>query len=103
LRSAHDETYHGARRYTTGEMRAKLKGAGFTIKKLSYINCFIFPAVASWRIGRRIAGVAEGSDVGPVPAWLNAIMGALYCFEASLLARVNLPIGTSIIALAQKA
>src|SRR5438105_7066576 len=43
LRSGHDEAMHGARRYTTGELRAKLLAAGFTVERLSYANFFLFP------------------------------------------------------------
>lgn len=102
LRSAHDEVFQGARRYSTGEMGSKLRRAGFTVKRLSYANFFIFPAAAPWRLLRRKVHGTHGSDVHPTPAWLNALMGGLYRAEASLLRRTDLPIGTSIIALAEK-
>ncbi len=102
LRSAHDDTYHGARRYTTGEMSDKLQEAGLVIQKLSYANFFIFPAVALWRLLRRGVGAEKGSDLNPAPAWLNTAMGGVYRLEARLLRSVSLPIGTSIIALAEK-
>jgi SAM-dependent methyltransferase len=103
LRSAHDEVFQGARRYSTGEMRDKLRQAGFAVKRLSYANFFIFPAAAPWRLLRRNVHGADGSDVHPMPGWVNALMGGLYRAEAGLLRRIDLPIGTSIIALAQKA
>jgi SAM-dependent methyltransferase len=102
LRGPHDETVHGARRYTTGEIRAKLHSAGFAIQRVSYADFFIFPIVAGWRIARRFIATAEGSDVHPTPNWLNASLSFVYRLEAGLLSRVNLPVGTSIIALAQK-
>lgn len=102
LRGPHDADFHGARRYTTGEMCAKLRDAGFILRRASYADCLIFPAAAPWRLARRAFGTSEGSDVRPVPAWLNAIMGWIYRLEAALLARTNLPVGLSIIVLAQK-
>jgi ubiquinone/menaquinone biosynthesis C-methylase UbiE len=102
LRSAHDEAFENARRYTTGGMGRKLRAAGFAIKRLSYSNCLIFPAVASWRLVRRGAGDAQASDVRPVPPWLNPLMSGVYRCEASLLRRMDLPIGSSIIALAER-
>jgi SAM-dependent methyltransferase len=102
LRSAHDDTFHGVRRYTTTEMGEKLRAAGFRIQRLSYANFFIFPALALRRLIRRSVSADEGSDVQETPVWINALMGSLYRGEASWLKRVNLPIGSSIIALAEK-
>ena len=102
LRSAHDTALHGARRYTVSQMRDKLQRARFRIIRLSYANFFIFLPVACWRLARRRADPAEGSDVHAVPAWLNAVMGLVYRVEAGLFSRINLPFGTSIIGLAQK-
>lgn len=102
LRSAHDDTFHGARRYTTPEMGDKLRAAGFRIKRLSYANFCIFPAIALRRLMRRGVSADEGSDVQATPTWLNTLMGGVYRSEASWLKRANLPIGSSIIALAEK-
>ncbi len=52
---------------------------------------------------RRRRGDEQGSDVQVVPAWANGLMGLVYRAEAGLLAWADLPIGMSIIALAQKA
>jgi ubiquinone/menaquinone biosynthesis C-methylase UbiE len=103
LHSAHDEVFQGARRYSTGEMGEKLRHAGFVVERLSYANFFIFPAAAPWRLLRRNVQGAGGSDVHPTPKLVNALMSGVYRAEAGLLRRVDLPIGTSIIALAQKA
>lgn len=103
LRSAHDEVYQAARRYTTGEMREKLLAAGFAVKRLSYANFFIFPLAALWRLLRRGTSIEKGSDLRLTAPWINGVMGAVYRFEASLFNRMNFPVGTSIIALAEKA
>jgi ubiquinone/menaquinone biosynthesis C-methylase UbiE len=102
LRSRHDEAMHGARRYTTGELRAKLVAAGFTLERLSYANFFVFPLVVLWRRLQRTRGRAPESDVRAAPAWLNRLMGTLYRGEAALLKRAPLPVGTSVLALARK-
>ncbi len=102
LRSAHDQVLQAARRYTTGEMGDKLRRAGFAVRRLSYSNFFIFPLAAPWRLLRRSVSGPAGSDVRPMPAWVNALMGVVYRVEAGLLRRTDLPVGTSIIALAQK-
>jgi len=91
-----------ARRYSTAEMSAKLRRAGFSVQRMSYANFLIFPAAAAWRLLRRGVHGDEGSDVASMPAWLNALMGVVYRAEAGLFRRTDLPIGTSIIALATK-
>jgi len=102
LRSGHDEAMHGARRYTTGELRAKLLAAGFTVERLSYANMFLLPLAVLWRRLRPAQGGAPESDVRAAPAWLNRLMGTLYRGEAALLKRAPLPVGTSVLALARK-
>lgn len=102
LRSSHDEALHAARRYTTREMREKLIEAGFSVKRISYTNFFIFPVAAFWRLLRRGVNGGKGSDVLPAPQWINALLDRVYRIEAALFSRINLPIGTSIIALAEK-
>ncbi|MBI3733005.1 MAG: class I SAM-dependent methyltransferase [Chloroflexi bacterium] len=102
LRSAHDEAYGAARRYTAGELQQKLETAGFAVRRLSYANFFIFPLAALWRLARRGVSAEKGSDLSATPTWLNALMGGVYRVEAALLRRVNLPIGTSIMAVAEK-
>jgi SAM-dependent methyltransferase len=102
LRSAHDVALQAARRYSTAEMSAKLRRAGFSVQRMSYANFLIFPAAAAWRLLRRGVRGDEGSDVASMPPWLNALMGVVYRAEAGLFRRTDLPIGTSIIALAHK-
>lgn len=102
LRSGHDERFHGIRRYTRAEMKMKMEAAGFSVKKISYSNFLIFPAVAMWRLARRQVRDEKASDVNPTPKWLNMAMDLIYRVEAGLLRRANLPVGSSIIVLAEK-
>ena len=53
LRSAHDEAVHGGRRYTRGELVARVRAAGFTPLFASYTYCLVFPVVAAVRLARR--------------------------------------------------
>ena len=88
--------------HATGELRAKLVAAGFTMERLSYANFFLFPLAVLWRRLPRTRGGAPESDVRAAPAWLNRLMGTLYRGEATLLKRAPLPVGTSVLALARK-
>ena len=103
LRGAHDVAMHGARRYTTSEIRKKLTDAGFEVRRASYANCLLFPVAAPWRLLQRLTSREAHSDVAPAPAWVNRTLGGVYATEAWLLRRMNLPIGTSIAAVATKA
>jgi SAM-dependent methyltransferase len=109
LRSAHDTAVHTRQRYTVPELREKVARAGLTVVRATYANSLLFPAAAASRLLARVRGedgVHGGedvqSDVHPVPAIVNALFGAALRTEASILARVDLPIGLSAVALAQR-
>ncbi len=101
------------RRYTAPELRAKLERHGFRVLRISYNNFFIFPLAAGIILLRR--GRAEPQlasphfdedayqvEMEPTSPLLNTILTAIGKLEVALLRRVNLPWGTSIIAIAEK-
>lgn len=103
------------RRYTAGELRDKLGRAGFGIRRITYNNFFLFPVAAGLILARR--GMNRQPDLGsphfddesyqvemePVPAWLNTILRGVTGSEAAVLRWLNLPAGTSIVCVAEKA
>lgn len=104
LYGQHDQAYHGLRRYTARELRRKVTQAGFRVVKLSYANMFLFPFVFLIRLGRRYAVPisSDASDLYALPWLLNSLLFAIYGLEASVLTRVNLPIGSSLVCVARK-
>ncbi len=104
LWSEHDVAYHAKRRYTKGELRAKVEGAGLRVRKLSYANTFFFPAVLAVRMWKRIHPSAGGahSDLRPLPAWLNRLLATVYSVEAWFLRWINYPVGVSVVCVAEK-
>ncbi len=104
LRSAHDEAVHGRRRYTQGELVARVRAAGFTPLFASYTYCLVFPAVAAFRLARRLGGRggAEGSDVFPLPRALTIALDAVQAVERRLLGWTPLPFGSSVLCVARK-
>ncbi len=102
------------RRYTAPEMRRKLQAAGWGVPFCSYNFTLIFPLSAGLILGRRWLGKepdmasphfddeAYQVEMEPAPPWLNALLENLGKIETALLKRTPLPIGTSVIALAQK-
>ncbi|MFC1496652.1 class I SAM-dependent methyltransferase [Candidatus Margulisiibacteriota bacterium] len=98
LWSGHDEALGHVRRYNKMEVGLKVRDAGFIIKKLSYTNFFIFPLVYILRKLKK----GEGSDNPEVPGVLNSLFKSLYLLESKLLNWFDLPLGVSLICLAQK-
>ncbi len=102
------------RRYSAAELRAKLGRAGFAVRRLSYNFFLVFPMAASMialknATGKRAAlkshhfdDDAYQVDMEPVPPVLNMLLRGVGRVEAALLGAFDLPIGTSLIALAHK-
>jgi SAM-dependent methyltransferase len=102
------------RRYTAPELRAKLERHGFKVLRISYNNSFLFPLAAALILLRR--GRAEPElasphfdedayqvEMEPAPPLLNGVLTQVGKAEVALLRHANLPVGTSIIAIAEKA
>jgi SAM-dependent methyltransferase len=114
LWSQNDVLNAHVRRYTAGELKQKIEAAGFSIRRLSYNNFCVFPMAAPLVMLRRRARSAPSLrshhfeqdayqvDMEPASPAVNTVLTAVGEFEAGLLRRVNLPWGTSLIALAQK-
>lgn len=98
----HDVALHHFRRYTHKEMVGKLRAAGFEVERCSYSVFFLFPLIVVWRIfEKRKRGPAKASLIG-VPDWANRLLIAVQAGEAWLTRFVDLPWGSSVVAVAQK-
>ncbi len=105
LWGAQDEISHHKRRYVAPQVRQRVTGAGFTIRRLSYFNTLLFPAIAGIRLVRpyKPGSAKLKSDFTMTkPGLGNTLLGRIFSLEAPLLARTNLPFGVSIICLAKK-
>ena len=113
LWSYNDEINAHQRRYTAPELRQKLEISGLTVKRLSYNNFFLFPPIAAIRLLRpynpALASphLTNDADVyqvemEPIPEPANSILHAVGWLEAELLARFDLPVGVSVIGIAEK-
>jgi SAM-dependent methyltransferase len=101
LRGPHDVVYDGRHRYTTGELRDKVTAAGFRVVKVSYANTLLLPPILAVRAKHRLLPPARpSSDLKPLPSLLNRLSAVIYCWETSLLPRINLPVGSSVVCLA---
>jgi SAM-dependent methyltransferase len=114
LWSHNDELNAHKRRYTTKELEEKLARVGFRIERMTYNNFFVFPMAALLIALRRGAG--QEPDLGsphfddesyqvemePVPPLLNTALSGITWTESQVLRWLNLPVGTSIICIAEK-
>ena len=102
LWGAHDEAVHSRHRYTMGELRALLEGAGLEVMRISYCNSILFPLLLVRRTLDRLAS-RHGSDVEFLPAPLEWLFRHFLLVEADLLRLgLTLPVGASLVALARK-
>jgi ubiquinone/menaquinone biosynthesis C-methylase UbiE len=114
LWSHNDDLNAHRRRYTRPELKDKLTRLGFRVTRMTYNNFALFPMAAALIVARR--GAKHEPDLGsphfddesyqvemePAPPVLNAILKSVTWTESQLLRRLNLPVGTSIIAIAQR-
>lgn len=106
LRGNHSVLAEELHRFTKAELRDAVEGAGFRIERLTYSNASLFPLVLSTRMLQRLVGLATPEEAGreiAVPAApVNATLTALLSIEARLLARFDMPLGSSLLCLARK-
>jgi SAM-dependent methyltransferase len=101
LHRSHDDAVHGARRYRRGQLRALLENAGLTVERISYANTLLLPLIAGRALADRV-GFASGSELEAPPPPLEALLSLCLAIEARWLRRHDLPIGASLLALAQR-
>jgi SAM-dependent methyltransferase len=98
LLSAHDRRVHNVRRLTAASTGAMLRQAGFVRVRARYWNGLLLPLMIAQR--KILARGDAMSDVAPFSPWLDAILHDVTVFERRL--RVPLPVGGSVLALAEK-
>lgn len=109
-----DDINAHVRRYTAGELRQKLSQTGFKVKRITYNNFFVFPMAAGVLLLRRLSGrkpelashhLDEEEyqvEMEPASPSVNAVLTVVGQVEAGLIRYVNLPVGTSLIAVGEK-
>lgn len=103
LRGNHSVLSGEIRRYTRRDLRRRLEGAGFRVTHSTYTNFSILPLVAATRLIQRLSGHVESQEEITVPAApVNAFLSGLLAVEAAALRFVNMPVGSSLLAVATK-
>jgi len=102
LWSAHDEAMGHVRRYSRDSLRALLEGAGFSVLFLRHFMGFLFPVMAPVKLLQRLWGDPEETVSYNWPAPVNGALVGLCRFEAALMESVNIPFGTTLVAVAER-
>ena len=101
--SSHDEKHHHFRRYTAKRLSAALRQAGLKPVRVTYFNMFLFPVAAAVRLLRNLTGGRSDSDDRMPPPRVNALLKAIFSAERALVTRLDLPVGVSLLAVAERA
>ena len=93
------------RRMSRGQLRASLERSGFRISRLTYTNFSLLPLMIPVRAAQRVMGLSTpeetGADISTPAAPVNTTLSALLAAEAFALKFVNMPLGSSLLALAR--
>jgi SAM-dependent methyltransferase len=92
------------RRYRRGELRGKLEAAGFQVRRVSHFMASLVPPLVLMRLGPGSGRATHGDPGGEaelrVVPGLNALLQGLLAVEAALGSVVELPFGSSLLAIA---
>jgi ubiquinone/menaquinone biosynthesis C-methylase UbiE len=104
LRGNHSVLSAELRRYTRKDLRRRLEAAGFRVSHATYTNLSILPMVAAVRFKQRLAGAHQETEeeISVPPAPVNAALSGLLALESAALRAINMPLGTSLLAVAVK-
>jgi ubiquinone/menaquinone biosynthesis C-methylase UbiE len=106
LRGQHAVFGSEVRRVTRRRLRRALQREGFEIRRLTYTNFSLMPLVVPVRLSQRMIGLSTpeetGADIVIPPAPVNALLSALVACEALALRYLDMPVGSSILALSRK-
>jgi ubiquinone/menaquinone biosynthesis C-methylase UbiE len=103
LKGNHSVLSGEIRRYSRATLGARLTASGFDVQRMSYTNATILPALVAVRLLQRMSGHQESQQEISIPAApINALLSAALAVEAAALRLMNMPFGSSLLALARK-
>ncbi len=104
----HDEINHHVRRYVPQRIRELVLENHLAIVHQSFMNMWLLPLALIWRWRKQIIGLfAKNPDLARADKmhhyrWINSLLTAIFSSEAPLVIGPGLPIGLSLVILAQK-
>jgi ubiquinone/menaquinone biosynthesis C-methylase UbiE len=104
LHSRHSQFAHERQRFTRRRIIEATEAAGLRVLRCTYANTLLAPvAFAKFRIWEPLTRQPPTSGVEPVAAWMDHALHGALAIEATLTrAGWNLPIGQSLVLLAEK-
>jgi len=104
LWSQHDEANRHVHRYTARQLREKVESAGLRVRRLSYLNFFLFPLAALVRLLQRLnpGRGAPRMDMFPVPEPFSTALAGLLALEGWLMQWLELPLGVSLVTVVER-
>lgn len=103
LKGNHSVLAAEVRRYTRATLSERLERTGFSIRRMTYTNASILPVVAGVRLLQRVSGHEESHEEMTIPAApINLALTAALAVEAAAVRVMNMPFGSSLLALAVK-
>lgn len=105
--SDHDVVNGHHRRYTRKRATTAVETAGFHVERATHAFASVFPLFAVERLARRLRGSKHDSaqdiaEVPLLPTALNAALTRIARWDRSVLARTDLPFGSSVFVSALK-
>ncbi len=102
LWSVHDILHHHKRRYSKKQLQNLFRNMDFKITLLSYFNTWLFPIALVFRYCKKLLKKQDSREDNIPPAAINRLFSRIFASERFLVGKVPLPIGLSLILLAQK-
>lgn len=106
LRGDHAVVWNEVRRYTPGKAARLVEQAGLRAHRVSFMFASLFPVMLPVRLVQRVLrpvrGLRDDTDISVPAAPLNTLLTALVRLEAAMAKSVPMPIGTSLLVVAQK-
>ncbi len=99
---SHDKYIHGVRRYEKGELGDKLRQAGFSIERLTYMNFSLYPLAWLKHIEEVVFPPKFESVIGETNFLINKLLTWEIDLENRWLENHDLPIGLGVLAVARK-
>ncbi len=103
LRSRHSQFTRERQRFSRRRLIRAVEQEGFRVIRCTYVNSLLLPvAVARFRLWEPVMRKPPASGTAPLPQWLNRFLSVPLAVEAELIRKVNLPLGQSLILIAER-
>jgi len=102
LWSVQDDVSEHKRRYRLRGLRGAVEASGLKVRRITYMNTFMFPVILFLRWAIRLLRIRMDSENRVDPGAANRPLAAIFSAEAKLLPRIRLPFGVSVLCLAEK-